>query len=231
LLLRSAAIRLPKERGGDEGIGERGRGAGDEREGERAEPQKEEAGRQAVRAGLEHAPKRDVDALRGSAGPGERAGGERERSRARRGDQETAGEPAASADGEREQRLEPLLGLLLAQGRKLEAAEEADREDHEEEGEAEVAGGGVRGGTELLQLALYIVGDGLPNRLRDDADHEREAADPDEPGEEEAALEAERLGGRRAQQAEPGRSAVPPRKEAGADVAAGGEHDGRREHA
>jgi hypothetical protein len=53
---------------------DRGRGAGDERERERTEPEKEKCGRQAVRAGLEHARERDVDLLRGSADPGERTG-------------------------------------------------------------------------------------------------------------------------------------------------------------
>jgi hypothetical protein len=100
--LEQRSERLPEEGGRDEDVGDRGPGAGDEREGERVESEEEEGGRQAVRSGLEQVRKRDVDALGGSAGPGERTGGERERGRAGGRDQETSGKPAAPADGERE---------------------------------------------------------------------------------------------------------------------------------
>ncbi len=47
----------------------------------------------------------------------------------------------AAADGQGEQGLEPLLGLVLAHGGQLEAREEAEGEQEVLEGEAQVAGG------------------------------------------------------------------------------------------
>ncbi len=94
--------------------------------------------------------------LRGRARPGEHPGGEGDHGRA---PAIASSQPPASQrgrlDGEREQRFQLLLGLLVARRGDLRAGEQADHEHEEEEREADVPRGrDDRDAAELAQLAL-----------------------------------------------------------------------------
>ena len=124
----------------DEPVGDAHARARHERVGEVPSPRKSKAvGRQLAPASSMPR-QRDAGALGGGAGPREHAGGERERRRGA-GREQRAGRRASALrpTGQREQRLELLVGLLASRGGDLRAGEQADREDEEEEVEAEVA--------------------------------------------------------------------------------------------
>jgi hypothetical protein len=128
-------------------------------------------------------------------GPGQRTGRECDDAGRHRSEEHPACEPGAAPGGQREEGLEPLLGLLSPKRRDLRCAEEAHREEEEHEGEPEPAGrSDDRPGAELLELALHVLGDDIRrDGVGDDAHQERERADSGEPGDEAATLGAHRL--------------------------------------
>ena len=74
-----------------------------------------------------------LDARGGRAGPGQDAGGQRDRRGAAAASEQPPAEPARAADREREQGLELLVRLLVPRRADLRAGEQADGQDEEEE--------------------------------------------------------------------------------------------------
>src|SRR6185503_6021856 len=151
--------RVPQKAQADEPEGERGARARDERVEQGPEPEEEQRGGQAVRARPEQRAERHPGAGRRGARPGEQAGDERDGGGAQGGDGEPPGEPPAPPDGQREQRLQPLLGLLLTRRCDLEADEQAEGEDEEEELEADEALGLLERRAELAELRVEVARD------------------------------------------------------------------------
>ena len=188
----------------DEPVGDRRRSrAAATRERERAEGEEEERRGQAVRARLEHAGQRR---RRRPARPRPPRRARRPASAERRGAARprAASRPAsqrAPADREREQRLEPLLGLLArARRRPAQQREEADREHEEEEVEAEEPDG-RRAATpppSFASCSRRLCRESRTEKLSERTPMiEREHADADQPA----------RAGRRARRAAPARSA------------------------
>lgn len=97
----------------------------------------------------------------------------------------------------REQRLQLLSGLLLPGGCDLRTREHADRHDHEEKDEREIARRRDDGaGPEIGELALDALGDvGGRDALGDRAEDERERRHGADPGDQGPALATQRLSG------------------------------------
>jgi hypothetical protein len=80
----------------------------------------------------------------------------------------------------------------------------------------------------FLELALHVLGDHIGgDGVAQHTHQERERADPDQPGDQGAALGAKRLRHRRSEQARPRRRTVARRKQPAADVPPGRQRPGR----
>ena len=120
------------------------------------------------------------------------ARGERDRrgTRDARAARRPASQPRA-ADRQREQRLQPLLGLLAARSADLRAGEQADGEHEEQEHERRCSRRASRSSPppSLCSSRCRLLGDARRgDARRDQPDDEREAAAPEQPARQAAAL-------------------------------------------
>jgi hypothetical protein len=132
--LEERAEQLPHEGDSYERVRDGRTRARRERERERAGGKEQECRRQGVRAGPQHLGEGDVGALGRGTDPGQRTGRECDDAGRHRSEEQPAREPGAAPGGQREERLEPLLGLFSPKRRDLRCADEAHREEEEHEG-------------------------------------------------------------------------------------------------